>query len=88
MLNAVKHLSIWPDLDSSLHFVTLRMTQLYLLGLFKHPLKDVAYYRRKFSRRTKLDKIGLGVSQSAGEAPNKPVLLLSVIELIHWGEIK
>lgn len=51
-------------------------------------LKDIAYYRRKFSRRSESNKIGLNVSRSAGEAPNKPVLLLSVIELIHRGQIR
>lgn len=42
-------------------------------------LKDLAYYRRKFS--------SLRVSRSAGIAPNKPVLLLCTIELINRGEI-
>lgn len=32
--------------------------------------------------------MGLGVSLSAGIAPNKPVLLLAVIELIHRGDIQ
>ncbi|EAW35205.1 HNH endonuclease [Lyngbya sp. PCC 8106] len=51
-------------------------------------IRDIHYYRCKFSRRTKQNKLGLGVSLSAGEAPNKPVLLLSVIELIERGQIQ
>lgn len=43
-------------------------------------IKDISYYRRKFSE--------LNVSRSAGVAPNKPVLLLSVIELIQRGQIQ
>ncbi|NJO93292.1 MAG: HNH endonuclease [Hydrococcus sp. RM1_1_31] len=51
-------------------------------------IKDITYYRRKFSPRSASNKIGLGVSRSAGVAPNKPVLLLSVIELIQRGQIQ
>lgn len=43
-------------------------------------VKDINDYCRKFS--------SLNVSRSAGVAPNKPVLLLSVIELIERGEIR
>ena len=43
MLNAAQRSEasqyLTRNLDSSLHFVTLRMTRLYLLGLFKHLLK-------------------------------------------------
>ncbi len=51
-------------------------------------IKDIQYYHCKFSRRTSQNKLGLGVSKSSGEAPNKPVLLLSVIELIERGQIQ
>lgn len=51
-------------------------------------IKDLIYYRRKFSPSSKSNKIGLRVSRSRGVAPNKPVLLLSVIELIERGEIQ
>jgi putative restriction endonuclease len=50
--------------------------------------QDLAHYRRKFSPKSKSNPIGLGVSRSAGVAPNKPVLLLSVIELIGRGQIQ
>ena len=46
-------------------------------------IKDINYYRLKFSPRSKFNKKGLNVSRSAGVAPNKPILLLSVIELIE-----
>lgn len=46
-------------------------------------IKDINYYRLKFSPRAKSNKEGLNVSLSAGVAPNKPILLLSVIELIE-----
>lgn len=51
-------------------------------------IKDIDYYLSKFSPRSKSNEIGLNVSQSAGIAPNKPVLLLSVIELIKQGQIQ
>jgi len=51
-------------------------------------IRDIHYYRCKLSRKTPQNKLGLGVSKSAGEAPNKPVLLLSVIELIERGQIQ
>ncbi|BAZ47096.1 hypothetical protein NIES4102_41420 (plasmid) [Chondrocystis sp. NIES-4102] len=46
-------------------------------------IKDINYYRLKFSPKSKSNKEGLNVSRSAGVAPNKPILLLSVIELIE-----
>jgi putative restriction endonuclease len=51
-------------------------------------IKDITYYCRKFSPRSTANKIGLGVSRSAGVAPNKPVLLLAIIELIQRGQIQ
>lgn len=50
--------------------------------------KTIDYYCRKFSPKSKSNPIGLNVSLSAGIAPNKPVLLLAVIELIYRGEIQ
>ena len=50
-------------------------------------IKDINYYRLKFSSKSKVNKIGLNVSRSAGVAPNKPILLLSVIELIERSHI-
>ncbi|MBE9044923.1 HNH endonuclease [Pleurocapsales cyanobacterium LEGE 10410] len=50
-------------------------------------IKDINYYRLKFSPRSKFNKEGLNVSRSAGVAPNKPILLLSVIELIERSHI-
>lgn len=50
-------------------------------------IKDINYYRLKFSPRSKSNKEGLNVSRSAGVAPNKPILLLSVIELIERSHI-
>jgi len=46
--------------------------------------KDLAYYIRKFSPRSKVGKAGLHVSPGA---PNKPILLLSVIETIATGSV-
>ncbi|CAD5988502.1 hypothetical protein PCC9214_05396 (plasmid) [Planktothrix tepida] len=51
-------------------------------------IKDINYYCLKFSPRSQFNKIGLNVSLSAGFAPNKPVLLLSIIELIGRGQIQ
>lgn len=42
--------------------------------------KDLSYYCKKFA--------SLNVSRSSGVAPNKPILLLSVIELISQGQIR
>lgn len=42
--------------------------------------KDLSYYRDKFAK--------LNVSRSSGIAPNQPILLLSVIELISQGKIR
>ncbi|MBN3870315.1 HNH endonuclease [Nostoc sp. JL33] len=42
--------------------------------------KNLAYYINKFAN--------LRVSRSSGVAPNKPILLLSIIELISQGEIR
>ncbi len=50
-------------------------------------IKDINYYRLKFSPKSGVNKIGLNVSRSAGVAPNKPILLLSVIELIERAQI-
>ena len=51
--------------------------------------KTIDYYCRKFSPFSKVtNPTGLNVSRSAGIAPNKPVLLLAMIELIHRGEIQ
>jgi putative restriction endonuclease len=51
--------------------------------------KTIDYYCRKFSPKLPaINPIGLNVSKSAGIAPNKPVLLLAVIELISRGDIQ
>lgn len=51
--------------------------------------KTIDYYCRKFSPFSKvINPTGLNVSRSAGIAPNKPVLLLAVIELIQRGDIQ
>lgn len=42
--------------------------------------KDLNYYQKKFA--------SLGVSRSKGIAPNKPILLLSIIEMIAQGQIR
>ena len=42
--------------------------------------RGLSYYCRKFAK--------LNVSRSSGVAPNKPILLLSVIELISQGQIR
>jgi putative restriction endonuclease len=47
-------------------------------------LKNLAYYCQKFSPRSKVGGVGLNV---APNAPNKPILLLSVIEMITTGQI-
>lgn len=47
-------------------------------------VKNLAYYIKKFSPRTLVGKQGLNVSPGA---PNKPILLLSVIEMISTGQI-
>jgi putative restriction endonuclease len=50
--------------------------------------KDLAYYVKKFSpKKAKLNPTGLNVNRSTGVAPNKPILLLSIIELISQGEL-
>ena len=59
----------------------------YCLAQGSLTIKNLSYYYRKFSPKSKSNPIGLGVSRSAGVAPNKPVLLLSVIELIERGQI-
>jgi putative restriction endonuclease len=51
-------------------------------------IKDLNYYRLKFSPKSSVNKIGLNVSRSAGVAPNKPILLLSVIEQITRSQIE
>jgi putative restriction endonuclease len=51
-------------------------------------IKDINYYIRKFSPQSKSNKIGLKVSRSAGVAPNKPILILSIIELIQQGQLQ
>jgi putative restriction endonuclease len=48
--------------------------------------KDLAYYVKKFSPRS-IYKQGLNVSLKDGIALNKPILLLSVIEMISAGQI-
>ena len=45
---------------------------------------DLAYYCKKFSSRSASNKIGLNVSPGA---PNKPILLLSVIEMVSTRQI-
>lgn len=50
--------------------------------------KGIDYYRRKFSKKSEFNRSGLNVSLSAGVAPNKPVLLLAVIELIQREQIQ
>ncbi|NJL64765.1 MAG: HNH endonuclease [Methylacidiphilales bacterium] len=48
-------------------------------------IKDLAYYVKKFSPKVKvLNPIGLNVSP---DAPNKPILLLSIVEMIATGQI-
>ncbi|MEA5536801.1 HNH endonuclease [Crocosphaera sp. XPORK-15E] len=47
-------------------------------------IKDINYYCQKFSNA---GKNGLNVSRKGGIALNKPVLLLSIIELIERGKI-
>jgi putative restriction endonuclease len=42
--------------------------------------KDISYYTNKFTT--------LRVSRSSGVAPNKPILLLSIIEMISQGQIQ
>ncbi len=49
--------------------------------------KDLAYYVKKFSPRSIVGKEGLNVSLKNGIALNKPILLLSVIEMIATGQI-
>lgn len=52
-------------------------------------IKDLAYYVKKFSPRVKgSNPIGLNVNRSRGIAPNKPILLLSIIERISQGELR
>ncbi|AVH68620.1 HNH endonuclease [Nostoc sp. 'Peltigera membranacea cyanobiont' N6] len=46
--------------------------------------KDLAYYVKKFSPKSVVGKLGLNVSPGA---PNKPILLLSIIEMITTGQI-
>ena len=46
--------------------------------------KDLAYYVKKFSPKSVVGKEGLNVSPGT---PNKPILLLSVIEMILTGQI-
>jgi putative restriction endonuclease len=46
--------------------------------------KDLAYYVKKFSSKSTSNKTGLNVSPGA---PNKPILLLSVIEMITTRQI-
>ncbi|MEL4895944.1 HNH endonuclease [Crocosphaera sp. Alani8] len=50
-------------------------------------IKDINYYRQKFSPRPLVGKMGLNVSRNRGTAPNKPILILSIIELIERGKI-
>lgn len=50
-------------------------------------IKDINYYCQKFSPRSKSNRLGLNISKSAGEAPNKPILLLAIIELINRDKI-
>lgn len=51
--------------------------------------KTIDYYCRKFSPRRKgINPTGLNVNRSVGVAPNQPVLLLAMIELIHRGDIQ
>ena len=47
-------------------------------------IKNIAYYCNKFSPKSKTNKAGLNVSPGA---PNKPILLLSVIETIATGSV-
>ena len=47
----------------------------------------LTYYQAKFSPKSKSNKIGLNVSRSSGVAPNKPILLLSIIELAERGKL-
>jgi len=48
---------------------------------------SLTYYQAKFSPKSKSNKIGLNVSRSSGVAPNKPILLLSIIELAERGKL-
>ncbi|BAZ18898.1 hypothetical protein NIES4071_107830 (plasmid) [Calothrix sp. NIES-4071] len=51
--------------------------------------KNLAYYSKKFSPKVKTtNPSGLNVNRSMGTAPNKPILLLSIIELISRGGIR
>lgn len=50
-------------------------------------IKDLNYYCQKFSPRPLVGKMGLNVSRNRGVAPNKPILILSVIELIEREKI-
>ncbi len=47
-------------------------------------LKNLPYYCKSFSLRSKSNPTGLNVSPGA---PNKPILLLSVIEMVSTGQI-
>ncbi len=47
-------------------------------------IKDLTYYIKKFSPRSKVGNIGLNASSGA---PNQPILLLSVIEMIITKQI-
>ncbi len=51
-------------------------------------LKNLAYYSNKFRPRSSSNKIGLNVSLKGGVAPNKPILLLSVIELLSQKQLR
>ena len=46
--------------------------------------KNLPYYCKSFSPRSKSNPTGLNVSPGA---PNKPILLLSVIEMVSTGQI-
>ena len=48
---------------------------------------SLTYYQAKFSPKSKSNQIGLNVSRSSGVAPNKPILLLSIIELAERGKL-
>ncbi len=61
-------------------------------------IKDLNYYCKKFLPKTgeickkyfpldKLSKTGLNISVKDGIAPNKPILLLSVIDMMNRGQI-
>ncbi|MCG6135158.1 MAG: HNH endonuclease [Nostoc sp. LLA-1] len=49
--------------------------------------KDLDYYVKKFSPKSSSNKLGLNVSRNGGVAPNKPILLLSIIEMVSQGQI-